>query len=272
MAYFKFKDKNIYYEEYGEGKPFIILNGIMMSTKSWDMFIEPFSQNNKLILLDFLDQGKSDKHKEKYSQDIQVEVLKELLNFLNIDKISMLGISYGGEVALNFATKYEDRLDRLVLFNTSYRTSPWLKDIGDAWNLSANDPMNYYLTTIPVIYSPKFYNENRTWMDNRKTLLTENVFNNKDFMDSMVRLTKSAENHDLTEKLKDISTKTLIVSSENDYVTPKEEQQVLHGYMKNSEYIIIPESGHASMYEKPALFISLTLGFINASQLDINII
>ena len=85
-------------------------------------------------------------------------------------------------------------------------------------------------------------------------------------------LTISAEDHDLTEQVKNITTKTLIVSSENDYITPKEEQQMLHGYMKNSEYIIIPESGHASMYEKPALFITLTLGFVNSSQLDINII
>ncbi|NLC65434.1 MAG: alpha/beta hydrolase [Clostridium sp.] len=272
MAYYKFNGKNIYFEEYGEGKPLIVLNGIMMSTKSWDMFIEPFSQDNRLILVDFLDQGRSDKVKEKYDQNTQVEVIKGLLDFLEIDKISILGISYGGEVALNFATKYEDRIDRLVLFNTSHRTSPWLKDIGDAWNLSANDPMNYYLTTIPVIYSPKFYNDNRTWVENRKKLLTENVFNNKDFMDSMVRLTISAEDHDLTEQVKNITTKTLIVSSENDYITPKEEQQMLHGYMKNSEYIIIPESGHASMYEKPALFITLTLGFVNSSQLDINII
>ena len=55
MAYFEYQGKNVYYETHGEGKPLILLNGIMMSTKSWGIFKEAFSANNRLILLDFLD-------------------------------------------------------------------------------------------------------------------------------------------------------------------------------------------------------------------------
>ena len=62
MADFVFHNgKRIHYEEYGQGKPLIILNGIMMSCASWAEFVEPFSENNRLILVDFLDQGKSDR-------------------------------------------------------------------------------------------------------------------------------------------------------------------------------------------------------------------
>src|SRR5690554_2595670 len=136
MAYFDFQGKKIYYETHGEGKPLILLNGIMMSTKSWGIFVEAFSANNRLILLDFLDQGQSDKVYEEYTQDLQVEVLYALIKELGYDKVNLLGISYGEEVALRFIANYEDKVERLVLFNTSHRTSPWLKDIGDAWNLS----------------------------------------------------------------------------------------------------------------------------------------
>ena len=61
MARFVFQDKSIYYEEHGTGKPIVVLNGIMMSTASWAEFVEPFSANNRLILLDMLDQGRSDR-------------------------------------------------------------------------------------------------------------------------------------------------------------------------------------------------------------------
>ena len=54
--------------------------------------------------------------------------------------------------ALKF--KIWERVERLLLFNTTARTGPWLGDIGDAWNLASGDPDAYYLTTIPVIYSP----------------------------------------------------------------------------------------------------------------------
>ena len=272
MAYFNFQGKSIYYEVHGKGKPLILLNGIMMSTKSWGIFKETFSHDNQLILLDFLDQGLSDSMEEKYSIELQAEVLHDLVKELNLTQVNLLGISYGGEVALNFVAKYEDMVDRLVLFNTSHRTSPWLKDIGEAWNLSKDNPMDYYLTTIPIIYSPKFYNENRQWMENRKALLTSTVFNNQKFMDAMVRLTISAENHDVAKGLDGVKTRTLIVSSEQDYITPKEEQIALNHLLVNSDHVILPNTGHGSMYERPALFTALSLGFINALDLSMSIL
>lgn len=273
MSYIEFEGKKVYYETNGQGKPLVLLNGIMMSTQSWQVFKEAFSANNQLILVDFLDQGKSDKMEGiAYTQDIQVEVLKALFDELKLKKVNLVGISYGGEVALEFAVKYEEYIDRMVLFNTTGKTSPWLKDIGIGWNRSTGDPLDYYCTTIPVIYSPKFYNEKSEWMNNRKALLTERVFNQKPFMDSMVRLTESAETHDVTSELSKIKISTLIVSCENDYITPMPEQKLLNQLIKNSELVVLPNTGHASMYERPMLFTTLVLGFINIEQKEFTII
>ena len=269
LSYLEYKGKKVYYETYGQGKPLILLNGIMMSTASWGIFIDAFSKNNQLILLDFLDQGRSDKMEGiSYTQDEQVEVLKALLENINIGKINIVGISYGGEVALGFSVKYQQYIEKLILFNTTAKTSSWLRDIGTGWNRSANDALDYYCTTIPVIYSPRFYNEKSEWMDKRKTLLTENVFNQKPFMDSMVRLTDSAEQHNVVDKLSDIKVPTLIVCCENDYVTPMAEQKQLNELIKGSELVMLPNTGHASMYERPAVFASLVLGYINLEQTE----
>lgn len=272
MAFLDFKGKKVYYEIYGEGKPIVLLNGIMMSTLSWQVFKNALSSSNQLILVDFLDQGKSDKMEDiKYTQDIQVEILKALFKELNLKKVNLVGISYGGEVALEFSVKYEEFIDRMVLFNTTPKTSSWLKDIGVAWNRSARDPLDYYCTTIPVIYSPKFYNEQSEWMNNRKQLLTDKVFNQKSFMDSMIRLTESADNHDVTKDLPKIKIPTLIVSCENDYITPMAEQKLLHRLISNSELVVLPDTGHGSMYERPVLFVALITGFVNMTQTEYKI-
>lgn len=268
MSYFEFKGKNVYYETYGQGKPIVLLNGIMMSTISWQPFKEVLSASNQLILLDFLDQGRSDKVEEAYTQELQVEVLRALIDELGLNKVNLVGISYGGEVALEFAVKYEEKVERMALFNTTAKTSPWLKDIGIAWNRSAGDPLDYYCTTIPVIYSPKFYNERTQWMNIRKDLLTEKVFNQKPFMDSMVRLTESADYHDVTKELPKINISTLIVSCENDYITPMTEQRKLNELISTSELVVLPGTGHASMYERPLLFSSLVLGFVNCKAVE----
>jgi pimeloyl-ACP methyl ester carboxylesterase len=273
LSFLDFKGKKVYYETYGHGKPIVLLNGIMMSTISWQVFKDVLSANNQLILVDFLDQGKSDKMEDiSYTQDIQVEVLKALFDELKLLKVNIAGISYGGEVALEFAVKYEEYVEKLILFNTTAKTTPWLRDIGIGWNRSIGDPLDYYCTTIPVIYSPKFYNEKNDWMNNRKALLTEKVFSQKAFMDSMVRLTESAESHDVTKELSKIKVPALIVSCENDYITPMTEQKILNELIKNSELVVLPNTGHGSMYERPVLFTALLLGFVNMSQSEFEII
>lgn len=271
MASFVFEGKSIYFEEYGAGAPIVVLNGIMMSCASWAEFVEPFSAQNRLILLDMLDQGKSDKMDGPFSQALQVEVVKALLDHLELDKASLLGISYGGEVAQRFAVKYGTHLDRLVLFNTTPRTGPWLRDIGDAWNLAAADPDAYYLTTIPVIYSPAFYREHNAWMENRRKLLRP-VFSNPAFIGSMVRLTNSAADFDVTGALPRVQAPTLVVSCQDDHLTPPEEQRRIAELIPNSQYVVIPRCGHASMYEQPVLFTSLALGFLNNPKLRFSIV
>lgn len=265
--YFDFEGKQVYYEKYGEGKPVVLLNGVMMSTASWKPFIPSLSDNNTLLLLDFLDQGKSFKMTQDYTQDLQVEVLKAFLDHLNLDKASIMGISYGGEVALKFAIKYGGMVDRLLLFNTTARTNDWLKDIGRGWNAVGDtlDGHAYYNITIPVIYSSGFYQREIAWMKAREEKLAP-LFSTSVWQASMKRLVNSAENHDCKKDVHKIKNPTLIVTCMEDTLVPKVEQDFLAAEIKNSQYVAVMESGHASMYEKPLTFVALVLGFVNAKQ------
>jgi pimeloyl-ACP methyl ester carboxylesterase len=160
MAYLDFKGRNIFYDVQGEGKPILILNGIMMSTKSWEPFVKTLSFQNQLIRLDFIDQGQSDKLENSfYTQSIQVDIIECLLKELNLSRVNLVGISYGGEVAILFAAKHPHMVERLVLFNTTPYTSPWLQEIGHQWNAigRTRDGKTYYQATIPVIYSPSYF-------------------------------------------------------------------------------------------------------------------
>jgi len=274
MSIFKYEDKEIFYTVDGEisseKEIIIILNGIMMSTISWDIFVEPFTKNNTLIRFDMFDQGQTSKLNKDYTQEIQVKLLKSLLDFLEVKKVNIVGISYGASIALQFAAKYQDYINKLIVANVVAKTSPWLKAIGDGWNevAKSRNGLAYYNISIPYIYSPQFYTTNLNWMEERKKMLIP-IFSNEVFLDAMVRLTKSAETHDVVESLKLIKTKTLIISSKEDYLTPVFEQVYIDKMLPNSNLVIIPECGHASMYEKPELFTSLILGFINNDQLKI---
>ena len=273
MAEFIFEGKKVHYEIHGDhGEPFLVLNGIMMSTGSWKPFIPDFSRNNVAILVDFLDQGQSERMTEAYDHDIQVRLLDALMDVLPYDRVSVMGISYGGEVAVQFAVRYPEHVNRLVLANTAARTSDWLRKIGDGWNEVAKlkNGYAYYLTTIPVIYSTGFFEREKAWMERRESVLTE-YFSRLDVQESLIRLTDSSRDYDFTDRIGDIKCPTLIISASEDGLVPPTEQIILHRGIKGSSYVTINGSGHASMYEDPASFAALTLGFINLSDEGIKI-
>ncbi|MFR3346703.1 MAG: alpha/beta fold hydrolase [Christensenellales bacterium] len=123
------------------------------------------------------------------------------------------------------------------------------------------------ITTIPPVYSTYFYERRLDWMKNRAKKLIP-YFDRKDVQESLIRLTNSSEGYDVSDRLGEVECPTLIVNATDDVLIPLVEQTRLHEGIKNSEMVIIPKCGHASMYEKPMLFSSLVLGWINVKDED----
>lgn len=267
MSYFTYLNKNVYYEVEGSGYPVIILNGIMMSTKSWTPFKDSLKDHFQMIYVDFLDQGQSDSLEETYTQSIQVDLIKSLLDHLSIKKVHLVGISYGGEVALQFAVKYGQFIDRLIIYNSVAYTTYTLAETGHVWNAYAleKDADKYYDATIPVIYSKEFNESKKEWMANRKKFLTENTFKDEIFLNRMIRLTNSAEHYDVRNQLDHITMPVMIVGAEEDYLTPLVHQRILNNNLPNSRLVILPGVGHASMYEVPEVFMTILIGFLKTN-------
>lgn len=273
MSFFDFEGKKVYYEVHGDhGEPLLILNGIMMSTNSWKPMLKNLSKNNVAILVDFLDQGQSSRMTESYDHSIQVRLLDALLDVLPYARVSIMGISYGGEVAIQYAVEHPERVRRLVLANTCGRTSDWLRKIGDGWNEVArsHSGLAYYLTTIPVIYSTGFYEKEAAWMAKREDTLVE-YFSNVNVLEALIRLTDSSRDYNYMDRLCEIKCPTLIISSSEDGLVPPTEQIMLHERIAGSAYVTINGSGHASMYEDWQSFLTLTLGFTNLDDEPVQI-
>ena len=272
MAEFKLEGKKVYYETYGAGEPILLLNGIMMSTKGWIPFIENFSQNNLLILVDFFDQGQSERMSEPYDHSIQIALMEGLLDALKLEAVNVCGISYGAKVGLGFAVKFPEKVRRLLLFNGSARMPPLLTDMNLGWNETAKleGGYAYYHAAIPVIYSDIFYEKEKEWFDKRKALLVP-YFGMPGVKEALVRLTNSSMNFNVVDKLSVLDMPVLVVSAKNDNLIPLREQEMMVRMIKNAHHVILPECGHASMFERPMLFSSLTLGFVNSKNSNFTI-
>lgn len=130
--------------------------------------VPTLSKNYQVILLDMLDQGQTQAATFVYTQADQVDLITK---FLDLKSVHVMGISYGGEVAIQLAVSAGSYINKLFLANTCPYTNAWLKDIGHSWIEAMHSPPAFYLATIPIIYSPMFYNENQEWFNKRKELL-----------------------------------------------------------------------------------------------------
>lgn len=260
MAYFNLDGKRAYYEVHGENdKTLMILNGIMMSTSSWLPFIPMLTKTAKVVLVDFFDQGKSDFMSEDYTQDIQLELVEALLDALDLEQVTLLGISYGGEIAMKCRTS---RVSQLILANTTAITDEALKAIGNNWINAARtfDGSQFFNATIPPIYSKGFYNVRIDWLSEREKMFK--IAFKPAWYEGFIRLVRSAESHDERLRLNEIKIPTMIIGAEEDVITPLKCQSDLNAAIRDSKFVVISDCGHAAMYEKPTEFFSVVVGFM----------
>jgi len=263
MATFSFQGKEIFYREYGEGEPFIMLNGIFMSTASWAPFTSSFSARRRLILVDMFDQGRTAKMDAEYGIALQKDLVLALLDHLELARCDMLGMSYGGEVAMTLAAAAPERIRKLILSNTPPYTSKWLQDIGASWVAAceACDGKQFFKAAIPIVYSPRFYEEHHNWMMAQEKLYEKSF--NKETFQGFLRLIRSTESHDQREQLHCITAKTLLISAELDFLTPPYFQRDIAARIPCATHLTISDAGHGVMYEKPTAFASAVLGFLD---------
>lgn len=255
----------INYELDGQGKEtIVILNGIMMSTASWTDFVPVFTENNnfQFLRMDFRDQGQSSKHPEEYDLNVHVEDLYELLEYLEIDSAHLVGISYGAMVAMLFELKYRQKVSSLILSNTVAKVNKYLQVASTVWEEAAslNDSDKFFRFSMPFIYSDYFYNNNWEWMEERRKALGDVL--TKEWFESLIRLSKSSKYFDISDKVSNIKSPTLLIGGTRDQLTPVYEMEELAEKIPNAKMLIIKDAGHASCYEKMDEFNTAVLGFV----------
>ncbi|MGA2519097.1 MAG: alpha/beta hydrolase [Thermodesulfobacteriota bacterium] len=107
---------NLHYVEAGEGEPILLIPGAFSTYRHWNRVIPYLSEHYKLLCLDYLGVGDSDKPKTGFGYTIeeQADLIVKMIEALQIQKFHILGVSYGGAIALNLAARYPEKVDRII--------------------------------------------------------------------------------------------------------------------------------------------------------------
>ena len=124
MSYFNYHNQSIFFQGIGLGPPLIFLHGNTASSKMFEMLLPLYKDNFKVILIDFLGNGYSDRMEDIPSELWYDEAMQTiaLIEHLRYDQVNLVGTSGGAWAAVNAALERPERVNKVITDSFDGRT------------------------------------------------------------------------------------------------------------------------------------------------------
>jgi pimeloyl-ACP methyl ester carboxylesterase len=205
----------LYYESEGDGEPLLLIPGFASGRSLWLRQVGPLARHFRVISFDPRGVAQSDKPSGEQTIGLLADDVAALLNFLRIERAHIVGVSFGGFVAQEFALRYPQMTQRLVLCCTSF-----------------GGPNH-------VVPEPQIMND---IMQPRAA---------GDVSEDMYRVQlQAAVKFNVEDRLAAIKSPTLIVSGDADVVVPVQNSYNLARQIPNAELRLVSGGSHTFFIEQ----------------------
>jgi len=258
--------QELYYELHGEGPPLVLVMGIGYDSSLWTLAQVPvLSTQFQVILVDNRDAGRSSKARQSYKIADMADDLAGLLEALGIQRSHLLGLSMGGMIALEFALRHGDHLDRLVLAGTGAAPARSAVDPIQIWSwVKANDATGDVFggQQFVSLFSTAFLRNHEAVRDTAD-LLASNPYPMSP--EAYGRQADAYRQFDALDRLAAITASTLVVVGEQDLLTPPWIAREVAEAIPGARFEVIRGDGssHVVPIECPDEFNRLVLDFFS---------
>lgn len=268
--------RQIYWEYFGRSdrEAICLLNGLAMSTESWQAFLPLVLDEYDVLLYDYLGQGRSSRPDEPYSIPGFCGYLNGILETLSISKIHLMGISYGGLVALDFARLYQERLLSLTLSGILLTHEELFRMYQDlSLRFYRAGPQGFELYThylYEKIFGESFVRSAKDHLEHMRQNFHDRY---KDHVYCLIRLTEAQDPFfaGLDENLagyRRVETPTLVMVGAEDRVILADVQRKIGAVLPNTRLQVIADAGHVVYLEKPDEFFGNLKAFMGRGRAD----
>lgn len=260
----------LYYEVGGSGHPLTLIHGMLLDRRAWDDQFDVFARQYTVVRYDMRGWGDSAQEPAEPPFSPRQDLLS-LLEYLNIHKTYLLGLSGGGMVALDFTLEHPERVDALILVAAGLSGYPLRMTesiqafIGQYYGaLQRKDIAGAVEATV------------RFWTDGHRRrpeqvnaqararitdMSTQHIQRHGDLMahqQHMLPLEPPAVN-----RLAEVKVPTLIVVGDQDTTETLEVADALEGGIAGAKKRVIPGTAHHPHMEKPEEFNRLVMDFLS---------
>lgn len=265
MALAQIEDFRIFYERRGAGRPLILIPGFASGAWIWFEQIEPLARDFEVVTFDPRGVARS---AVPGNATVSIERIAEdvcrLLDELQIETASVLGASFGGFVAQEFALRFPARLDRLILACTSFggarHVAPdWeiLAAFVSADDLNKRERIRNFM--IPA-FTPAFRQTHAEVVESVCRMREQNAVPEKIYQAQLA----SATAFDAGRRVKKIKAETLVLTGDADLVVPPENSVNLAAAIPGARLKIIEGGSHLFFIENAAEFNRAVREFLQA--------
>ena len=259
----------LYFEVAGTGHPLTLIHGLLLDRRSWDEQFEVFAQQYKVLRYDVRGWGDSAQEEAEPPFSPRQDLLS-LLQYLNIERTYLLGLSGGGTLALDFTLEHPDKVDALILVSSD--PSGYAPPMTDAIQTFAG---RYYGALQQKDIAGAVEATVRFWTDGPRrtpeqvdaqargriaTLSRQQLERHGDFMaheQHMIPLEPPA-----IKRLAEVRVPTLIVAGDEDVPEVIEATSILEQGIAGAQRVVIAGTAHHPHMEKPKEFNRVVLDFL----------
>lgn len=250
---------------------FAIHGGPGVDHSSYKTIFSRLTQKMQLVYFDHRGQGRSARGlKETYTLENNVEDMEALRQYLGLDKVVLLGTSYGGMVALSYAIRYPQNVSHLIAIATTAScrflekaksfiaargTEEQKKYAALLWEgkFENEGQLREYFRVMGPVYSLKYDPEKSAASWNR-TIFSIDAIN--------VAFAGFLRSYNVLDQLPKITAPTLVVAGRHDWICPPEFSEEIARAIPGADLRIFENSGHAIRTDEPEALLDAIAGFL----------
>jgi pimeloyl-ACP methyl ester carboxylesterase len=243
------KEGEFSFVEEGEGEVLLLLHGLFGALSNFNDVLDTFKGRCKVVIplmpiysMPMLDLGVKGLAK----------FVKDFIDFKKYDKVTLLGNSLGGHVALVFMKNYPENVKAMILTGSS-----GLYENAMGGTYPKRGDFEYIREKVAyTFYDPATATDE----------LTQEVFdvtNDRLKVIRILAMAKSAIRYNMRDEIKNFNVPVCLIWGKQDRVTPPEVAEEFHEVLPNSELHWIDKCGHAAMMERPKEFNEIVGPFLD---------
>ena len=254
----------IFFDDTGinSGKPTVIfIHAHGLDGTMWDNFKIPFREKSRVVTYDLRGHGHSEKPSSNYERESEVLDLDDLIKFLGVKKVHLIGLSRGASIALSYAAMHPEKVDSVVAIGAGFDYSDNIPEFSEQLS-----------DTISVLKTKGLYAAREHWSELPIFSTLRNEGNEEAleiFEDTLLGYTgnhwldpEPPKDPSLLELVANIKSSTLILVCELDLPGFISCSEKLSEKIENSSFKIVPSVGHLAPIENSEVVNELIQNFL----------